>query len=77
MDKKSNEKAQTISDAVLKILSDNGIKVGLVSFVDNDEPIIALHGDFYESVKLLCQGSERIKEQIVKDLKITTIPGRI
>ena len=77
MDKDSNERAKTVSDAIIKILSDNGIKVGLVSFIDKDEPIIALHGDFYESVKLLCQGSERIKEQIIKDLKITITPERI
>lgn len=64
-----------VTDEIMKIFTNNGIKTGFVTFISDKEPIIALHGDFYESVKLVCQGSERMKEQIIKDLRIT-IPGR-
>ena len=66
---------EKITNDIKKILIDNGIEVGFVSFIVNDEPIIALHGDFYESVKLVCQGSEKIKRQVINDLRIA-IPGR-
>ena len=59
-----------LTDKMIKLFEDNGIKVGFITFINNNDSIVLPHGDFYESVKLVCEVTDKLKKKIVNDLKM-------